>query len=71
VLAVLSRLLPRSRWVGTVRRERTDPMLIAGERHLSAVLATYTAHYNQHRPHRSLGRRPPASRSNVTHLTAA
>jgi transposase InsO family protein len=59
------------RWVGTVRRECTDRILVAGERHLAAVLASYTAHYNEHRPHRSLGQRPPAPRSDVTELTAA
>ncbi|MEU4482625.1 helix-turn-helix domain-containing protein [Micromonospora sp. NPDC023966] len=32
------------RWVGTVRRECTDRMLIVGERHLAAILADYTAH---------------------------
>ncbi|MGN9894739.1 helix-turn-helix domain-containing protein [Micromonospora sp. L31] len=32
------------RWVGTVRRECTDRILIVGERHLAAVLAEYTAH---------------------------
>jgi transposase InsO family protein len=37
------------RWVGTVRRECTDRMLIVNERHLAAVLAEYTAHYNGHR----------------------
>jgi hypothetical protein len=31
------------RWVGTVRRECADRMLIAGEQHLAAVLASYTA----------------------------
>jgi transposase len=37
------------RWVGTVRRECTDRILTVGERHLAAVLAEYTAHYNGHR----------------------
>jgi len=58
------------RWVGTVRRECTDRILVAGERHLAAALASYTAHYNEHRPHRSLGQRPPAPCSDVTGLTA-
>ena len=58
------------RWVGTVRRECTDRMLIAGERHLTAVLASYTSHYNEHRPHRSLGQGPPEPRADVTDLAA-
>jgi putative transposase len=47
------------RWVGTVRRELLDRMLIMGRRHLETVLADYVAHYNQHRPHRSLGQASP------------
>jgi putative transposase len=34
------------RWVGTVRRECTDRMLIVGERHLRVLLAQYARHYN-------------------------
>jgi putative transposase len=47
------------RWVGTVRRELLDRMLIMGRRQLETVLAECVAHYNQHRPHRSLGQVPP------------
>jgi hypothetical protein len=34
-------------------------MLIAGPRHLRAVLDEYAAHYNGHRPHRARNLRPP------------
>jgi putative transposase len=47
------------RWVGTVRRECLDRILILGRRHLQHVLATYALHYNEHRPHRALGQRRP------------
>ena len=47
------------RWVGTVRRECTDRLLIYNEHHLRRVLAAYERHYNTHRPHRARDRRPP------------
>jgi putative transposase len=47
------------RWVGTVRRELLDRMLIFGRRQLVLVLAEYADHYNGHRPHRTLGQAPP------------
>jgi putative transposase len=50
------------RWVGSVRRECLDRLLILGRRHLHRVLATYTCHHNEHRSHRSLGQRPPLSK---------
>jgi putative transposase len=54
------------RWVRTARSEVTDRMLIAGPRHLRAVLHEYVAHYNRHRPHRARNLRPPDSGDIIT-----
>jgi putative transposase len=59
------------RWVGTVRRECLDRMLILGERHLATVLDEYARHYNDHRPHRALGQRPPNPPRDVVDLNAS
>jgi putative transposase len=42
------------RWIGTLRRECLDNILITGPRHLAEVLQEFVEHYNTHRPHRSL-----------------
>jgi transposase InsO family protein len=47
------------RFVGTIRRECLDWLLIANRRHLERVLHVYADHYNSHRPHRSRDLRPP------------
>ncbi len=61
------------RWVGTVRRECLDRVLIYNTGHLLAVLGEYLAHYNGHRPHQGRGQRPPdrdTLRPPVTDLSA-
>ncbi len=47
------------RWIGTVRRELLDRVLIINRRHLETVLAKYVAHFNDHRPHRTLNQAAP------------
>ncbi|MBV9729193.1 MAG: transposase [Pseudonocardiales bacterium] len=47
------------RWIGTVRRELLDRILIVNRRHLEHVLAEYVAHFNDHRPHRALHQAAP------------
>ncbi len=47
------------RYAGTLRRECLDHLLIHGERHLRRILAEYSRHYNEHRPHQSREQRPP------------
>jgi transposase InsO family protein len=49
------------RFLGSVRRECVDHLLILGERHLGRVLAAYVAHFNEGRPHQGIGQRIPAS----------
>jgi putative transposase len=51
------------RFIGTLRRECLNHMLITGPRHLAVVLREFIEHYNTHRPHRSLDQQPPAGRT--------
>jgi transposase InsO family protein len=47
------------RWVGSVRRECLDRLLIFSRRQLDHVLRVYVRHYNEHRPHRALDLQAP------------
>jgi putative transposase len=38
------------RWVGSVRRECLDRLLILGRRQLEHILHVYVKHYNRQRP---------------------
>jgi transposase InsO family protein len=48
-------------WIGSVRRECLDRLLIVGRHQLEHVLRVYVKHYNRQRPHRSLDLKPPES----------
>ncbi len=47
------------RFLGSVRRECTDHVLVLGERHLARVLREYVAYFNGARPHQGIGQRLP------------
>ncbi|MEU6718714.1 integrase core domain-containing protein [Nonomuraea sp. NPDC046802] len=47
------------RWIGSLRRELLDRIIIVNAHHLRRVLATYEIHFSEHRPHRSLGQAAP------------
>ena len=49
------------RWVGSIRRECLDRLLIVGRGQLEHVLRVYVRHYNCRRPHRALELRSPDS----------
>jgi putative transposase len=60
------------RFVGTVRRECLDRLLIFDESHLRVVLAAMARHYNEHRPHQGRQQQAPDDMpGRVVDLTAA
>jgi hypothetical protein len=50
------------RWIGTIRRECLDRLLIVNERHLRLMLEQYVEHFNSHRLYRSIAQRSPDRR---------
>jgi putative transposase len=47
------------RWVGSIRRECLDRLLIFNRRQLERILRVYVGHYNGYRPHRALDLEAP------------
>ena len=54
------------RWVGTVRVECLDWLLIVGRGHLEQVLRVYVEHDTRHRPHRALQPEAPDRPARLT-----
>ena len=48
------------RWIRSIRRELLDRTIIWNQQQLERLVRDYTDHHYQHRPHQSLGQRPPA-----------
>ena len=55
------------RFLGGLRRECLDHILILGEHHLRHVLAEWVAHFNGGRPHQGIGQRIPNQRRQPGH----
>jgi transposase InsO family protein len=56
------------RFLGSVRRECLDHLLILGERHLLHVLREYALRYfNQARPHQGIGQRVPVPSDHISY----
>ena len=49
------------RWIGSLRRELLDRTIIWNQHQLHRLVIDYIAHYNTHRPHRSLDQLPPVA----------
>lgn len=47
------------RFIGSVRRECLDHILILSERHLHQIIDEYVAYFNRARPHQGIGQRIP------------
>jgi hypothetical protein len=50
------------RFVGTLRRELLDHLIVLGERHLLRAVRDLVAYYNGDRPHMALGGDAPVNR---------
>ena len=59
------------RLIGTVRRECLDFLIPLNEKHLRGILREWVTHYNQGRPHSSLGPGVPQSESQIPQVNLA
>ena len=57
------------RFLGSVRRECLDHVLILGERHLHTVLTEYVHYANEARPHQGLGQKVPSGTAHTSTTT--
>lgn len=55
------------RFLGSVRRECLDHVLIFGKDHLRSILGEYVEHFNAARPHQGIHQRVPVSTGGPSH----
>jgi len=48
------------RFVGNVRRELLDHVLLVDDLHLASLVRQYQLYFNENRPHQEIGQRVPA-----------
>ncbi len=57
------------RWVGSVRRDLLDHVIVLNQRHLRRLLQEYVRYYDQDRTHLGLGKETPDCRSAISLLS--
>jgi putative transposase len=58
------------RFLGSVRRECLDHLLLLSERHLRRIAAAYVTYFNQARPHQGIAQQIPAFVDQVSTLAS-
>jgi putative transposase len=53
------------RFLGSVRRECLDHLLVVGERHLDRVVREYVAYFNRARPHQGIDQKIPEGSTSI------
>ncbi len=61
-MRTLSRSQYEERFIGSMRREWLDQVIVLGEEHLRRILRSYARYYNHSRTHLALGKDAPESR---------
>ena len=51
------------RWVGSIRRELLDHVIVMNERHLRRLVRDYVRYYNEDQTHMALGKQTPVMRT--------
>ena len=53
------------RFVGSIKRECLDRLVLLGEGHLRRAVGEYVQHYNAERPHQGIGNEPIAGPTRI------